>query len=180
MSGALESDALLAVFTALAGLSVAFVGFRCLADSRRRAWLFSAAVLLLLAVEYFFELDDVDQRYGRSSARTGGWYADRRVVQTVIMVAAVVAIVVALFAVRRSLRGLHVRDRVLLPATVIMAATVVVSAVSLHQSDAVLSAKAMGHDAETWLGWCSLAVVFGIVVATIGLPVAAPEKPRPT
>jgi hypothetical protein len=166
VAGALESDSLRSVFTVLAGLGVVVVALRSLADERRRAWLVAGAILMILAVEQFFDFDDVVQRFVRSSARTGGWYGGRRVAQSLTVLGVFAGLVVAYLALRRRFRWPQPRDRILVFATVCLVSLEFIGLVSLHQSDEFLSTGVVGVSVGSWIGWCSLALIAGIAAVS--------------
>lgn len=134
-----------------------------------RFWLFCGIALFLFGVNKQLDLHQLITQYGREWARAGGWYEDRRVVQSIFINCLAGAAAVFLFALIWALRGMPFRFYVALTGLILLGVYVLIRAASFHHVDHFLGLGTEGFR----LAW--LVELGGIVItATAAL---LPDRP---
>lgn len=168
----------------LVGLLAVVAGF---ADRRRVAdgadlwpafWWLTALVLAAMGGSRLLEIDDLVADFGRSEARSAGWYDQRRGLQ-----AGVVASIAGVWGAATLIAIWRVpeRRRRYLPAAILTGGLLCYAAVrmvSLHHIDALLYNRTLiGVRFVAWFEWAGL-IVTG--VSTQWFPFASGRWRRPT
>ena len=133
----------------------------------RHFWTGAAALLVLLGLNKQLDLQTFVTRFGRTLARSEGWYSDRRLVQAlfILLLGAVAIGCIAALSVwlRRSASAV----KIALLGCVLLAGFVVMRAASFHHMDAWVTRNVAGMRSGWWLELAGILVI-GISAATFG------------
>lgn len=152
------------LLAALVAMRAARVAARAAARRDRVFWSLVAGLLVFLAFNELFDLQQLLTAVGKARALEQGWYAERRLYQFEFILGLAVAAVLGGLAVLWLTRAAHRSLRWALLGLVFIGAFVLVRAASFHHVDALLG---MGP-AE--FNWGSLQELAGIAI--VGLAAA--------
>lgn len=125
-----------------------------------RFWWFTAAALLLLAINKELDLQSAFTAIGKHVAMTQGWYGERRQVQLAFIVAVSLAGLVAAVVMLRAARRSDGSVRLAMAGLAFIGAFVVIRATSFHHID---------H----WLGTGPLALRWNWILELGGIGIVA-------
>ena len=153
-----------------AGLTV--VAARGSANSAdRRFWFGCAVLLVLLGLNKQLDLQGYITTFGRTLARSGGWYEQRRLVQAAFVTALTVIAVISLALLAARLRRSGSPVRIAALGIVILFTFVLWRAASFHHMDVWVTHNIGGMRSGWWLE------LAGVII--IGLSAAASCRRNP-
>jgi hypothetical protein len=128
-------------------------------DRDRIFWVGCAAFLLLLGFNKQLDLQGFVTTVGRSLAREGGWFEQRRLVQAAFIVALCVAAGAMLAALAVWLRRSPTTVRIAALGIVLLFAFVVMRAASFHHMDILVTRNVAGMRSGWWLELAGIMVI---------------------
>ena len=132
------------LIAALVAVLAARTATRPLEGRERLFWALTAALLVFLSVNELFDFQTILTAVGKTWAREGGWYEDRRIYQFEFILALVTVAIVGGIAMLRLTRGAHWSVRLALLGLVFIGLFVLIRAASFHHVSGFLG---MGPDA---------------------------------
>lgn len=131
----------------------------------RRVWWALAVASVALGVIRQFQVLAVVTELGRVSARSEGWYADRRVLQGALLAGFVCVWLLLLVPLSRRARRFPRAPVVAATMIGLLAALAGLQLVSLHQVDSILNYVIAGIRVARWLELAALLMLCGTTIA---------------
>ena len=122
-------------------------------------WRAIAAMLVILAIFRMTDVQNALPESGRHLAASEGWYADRRVLQTALVAAAILLCAAAAFVLLVRARQAPVPTWFGLIVATLLVGFILVRAVSLHAVDGLLARRAFGLSLNSLLETSGIALV---------------------
>lgn len=120
------------------------------APAERRFWLILSAVLLALGLNKQLDLQTLGVDLVRTAARAQGWYAHRRLVQALFIVAVAAAAVIGALRLERTFRQSGGALKGAIAGLVFILAFLLVRAASFHHLDAAFRIE-LGGFRSAWI-----------------------------
>lgn len=132
----------------------------------RLFWVLAALIMLALGINKQLDLQTALTAWGRQLARDGGWFEQRRAVQSMFVKTVVVVAGVAGVGLAWLVRGMRARVWVVLAGLMLLGLFVVIRAASFHHIDRIMGLPVLGWKLHVVLELIGISVV----VAGAGWP----------
>jgi hypothetical protein len=139
-------------------------------QAEKNIWRCLALVLLALGINKELDLQSLLTDVARTLARSEGWYAYRRGVQTAFLIAIAIVIVAAAAGLIRLARGKRAGVLIGLTGMILLLGFILARAASFHLTDRLLRQEVAG------LGWNGIFELAGIMLVAAGALLAGTRR----
>lgn len=146
-------------------------------DRRQRTfWIVTAALLLLLMTAKELHLIDTLSRAGRAAIKAHGWYGMHREVQAALLVAVAAIALIAAAGVALWLRAAGTAAKVAATALLLLAAFLVLRAISIHAVDVWTLTPVAGMRKGWWVELFATLVICAAALSSVAAHARAIDR----